>query len=100
MDATMSLKFDKLRFVKKLQEAKQSPEVAEAFADALDDALEQSQSRLVTKSDFDKGIAELKSDMKQEISQLEVRLTSAMYKMAGFMIATVGALIGLFRFIN
>lgn len=100
MEAAMNLRFDKLRFVKKLQEANQTPEMAEAFADALDEALDQSQSRLVTKADFDKGITELKSEMKQEISQLEIRLTAAMYKMAGFMIAAVGALIGLFRFIN
>ncbi|HHW7578667.1 TPA: hypothetical protein ACU21O_000100 [Mannheimia haemolytica] len=96
MEATMSLKLDKLRFVKKLQEANQSPEIAEAFADALDDALEQSQSALSTKQD----LKELKAEIRTEISQLEVRLTSSMYKMAGFILAGVGVLMGLMKFIN
>lgn len=100
METSMSLRFDKLKFVKKLQEAKQSPEMAEALADALDEALEQSQSQLVTKSDFKQGIAELKTEVKQEISQLEVRLTASMYKMAGFILAGVGVLMGLMKFIN
>lgn len=52
MDAAMSLRFDKLRFVKRLQEANQTPEMAEAFANALDEALEQSQSPLATKADL------------------------------------------------
>lgn len=96
MDSTMSLKFDKLRFVKRLQEANQTPEMAEAFADALDDALEQSQSALVTKQD----LKELKSELKNELAQQEIRLTSAMYKMAGFILAGVGVLMGLMKFIN
>lgn len=100
MNATMSIRFDKLRFVKKLQEANQPPEVAEAFATALDEALEQSQSGLVNKSDLKESINELKSELKQEIAQLEVRLTTSMYKMAGFMFAGLGVLMGLMRFIN
>ncbi|WP_247593497.1 hypothetical protein [Histophilus somni] len=80
------IRFDKLRFVKKLQEANQSSEMAEALADALDDALGQTVSPLVTKDD----LKELKLELRQEMSQLEVRLTSAMYKMAGFILAGVG----------
>lgn len=96
METSMSLRFDKLKFVKKLQEAKQSPEMAEALADALDEALEQSQNALTTKAD----LKELKAEIKNEISQLEVRLTASMYKMAGFILAGVGVLMGLMKFIN
>ncbi|MDD0823581.1 hypothetical protein PTQ27_03715 [Mannheimia sp. AT1] len=96
MDTMMSLRFDKLRFVKRLQEANQTPEIAEAFADALDEALEQSQSALATKQD----LKELKAEIRNEISNLEVRLTSSMYKMAGFILAGVGVLMGLMKFIN
>ncbi|MCW9718564.1 hypothetical protein L5B83_09265 [Avibacterium sp. 21-599] len=90
------IRFDKLRFVKKLQEAKQSPEMAEALADALDDALGQTVSPLATKED----LKELKLELKQEISQFEVRLTAAMYKMAGFILAGVGVLMGLMKLFN
>ncbi|QGM80919.1 hypothetical protein [Otariodibacter oris] len=96
MEHTVNIRFDKLRFVKKLQEANQSPEMAEAFADALDEALEQSQSQLATKAD----LKELKSEIKNDMSQLEVRLTASMYKMAGFILAGVGVLMGLMKFIN
>lgn len=95
-NAMSTIRFDKLRFVKKLQEANQSAEMAEAIADALDEALEQSQSPLVTKAD----LKELKAELKNDMSQLEVRLTSAMYKMAGFILAGVGVLMGLIKFIN
>lgn len=92
MEIPMSqIRFDKLRFVKKLQEANQSSEMAEALADALDDALGQTVSPLVTKDD----LKELKLELRQEMSQLEVRLTSAMYKMAGFILAGVGGIDGL-----
>lgn len=60
MDAAMSLRFDKLRFVKRLQEANQTPEMAEAFANALDEALEQSQSPLATKADLQLELEKLK----------------------------------------
>lgn len=96
MEATMPIRFDKLRFVKKLQEANQPPEMAEALADALDDALEQSQSPLATKAD----LKELKAELRHEMSQLEVRLTSSMYKMAGFILAGTGVLMSLMKFIN
>ncbi|MDH2998983.1 hypothetical protein A1D22_03790 [Pasteurellaceae bacterium LFhippo2] len=96
MEATMSIRFDKLRFVKRLQEANQPPEVAEAFAEALDEALEQSQSQLSTKTD----IKELRTEFKQELAQLKVRLTASMYKMAGFILAGVGVLMGIMKFIN
>lgn len=94
MESAMAIRFDKLRFVKKLQDANQSPEIAEAFADAIDEALEQSQSALATKTDIDH--LEAKIDIK--MAQLETKLTEAMYKMAGFIIAGVGAMLGLFRF--
>lgn len=94
MEATMSLRFDKLRFVKKLQDANQPQEVAEAFADALDEALEQSQSSLATKTD----IVNLEAKIDIKLAQMETKLTEAMYKMAGFIIAGVGAMLGLFRF--
>lgn len=95
MENTMAIRFDKLKFVKTLEkEANQSPEVAEAFAKAFDEALEQSQSPLATKQDLKQEIHVLK----QEISQLETRLTEAMYKMAGFIILGVGAILGIFKF--
>ncbi|QEH09308.1 hypothetical protein FWK45_02430 [Histophilus somni] len=97
MEIPMSqIRFDKLRFVKKLQEANQSSEMAEALADALDEALGQTVSPLVTKDD----LKELKLELRQEMSQLEVRLTSEMYKMAGFILAGVGVLMGLMKFIH
>lgn len=96
MEKAMSIRFDKLRFVKKMQEANQPPEVAEALAEALDDSLEQALSPLATKDDLKNSIQELRNEM----NQLEVRLTTAMYKMAGFIIACVGALMAVIKFIN
>ncbi|WP_342742106.1 hypothetical protein [Haemophilus paracuniculus] len=81
-----SIRFDKLRFVKKLQKADvNSPEFSEKLAEALDEALEQSQAQLATKSD---------------LKDLEVKLVSEMYKMAGFILAGVGALMALLKFFN
>ncbi|WP_239690350.1 CCDC90 family protein [Rodentibacter caecimuris] len=91
-----TIRFDKLRFVKKLQEANQSTEMAEALANALDDALEQSQSPLATKAD----LKELKAELRLEMSQLRTELTSAMYKMAGLILAGTGVLMSLMKFIN
>ncbi|OOF40242.1 hypothetical protein BKK56_10940 [Rodentibacter genomosp. 2] len=95
-NAMATIRFDKLRFVKKLQEANQSTEMAEALADALDDALEQSQSPLATKAD----LKELKAELRLEMSQLRTELTSAMYKMAGLILAGTGVLMSLMKFIN
>ncbi|AHG86149.1 hypothetical protein F480_01885 [Bibersteinia trehalosi Y31] len=93
MDSTMSLRFDKLRFVKRLQEANQTPEMAEAFADALDGALEQSQSSLLTRQEFE-----------LRISQLETRLqesfNNTLYKMAGLIIVGVGLMMSFMKFFN
>ncbi|MDA3978065.1 hypothetical protein [Gallibacterium sp. AGMB14963] len=102
MEASMSsIRFDKLKFVKILEkEGNQSPEMAEAFAKAVEEALTESQGPLATKADFQQGLTELRAEMKQEMSQLEVRLTSAMYKMAGFILAGVGVLMGLMKFIH
>lgn len=93
MDATMSLRFDKLRFVKKLQEANQSPEIAEAFADALDDALEQSQGTLLTRQDFELRVAQLENKLQESFN-------NTIYKMAGLIIAGTGLMMGLMKFIN
>lgn len=93
MDATMSLRFDKLRFVKKLQEANQSPEIAEAFADALDDALEQSQGNLLTRQDFELRVAQLENKLQESFN-------NTIYKMAGLIIAGTGLMMGLMKFIN
>ncbi|OOF72427.1 hypothetical protein BKG99_07640 [Rodentibacter caecimuris] len=95
-NAMATIRFDKLRFVKKLQEANQSTEMAEALANALDDALEQSQSPLATKAD----LKELKAELRLEMSQLRTELTSAMYKMAGLILAGTGVLMSLMKFIN
>ncbi|VTX59903.1 Uncharacterised protein [uncultured Aggregatibacter sp.] len=94
MEHTMaSIRFDKLRFVKKLKENGQTEEQAEALAEALDEALEQSQHPLLTKSEF-----------KIEIAQLESRLVNelhtTLYKTAGFLLAGMGMLMGLFKFFN
>ena len=87
------IRFDKLRFVKKLQESGQDPVQAEALADALDEALEQSQGALLTKSEFD-----------IKLAQMETRLTmvfnSAIYKMTGIIIAGLTVMMGLMKFIN
>lgn len=100
MENSMAIRFDKLRFVKKLQEANQPPEIAEVFAEALDDALEQSQSQLATKAD----LKELRSEIKADLAQLESRLTekfsAMMYKMIGLMMAGVGFLMTIIKFIN
>ncbi|MCI7352731.1 MAG: hypothetical protein SOW21_09200 [[Actinobacillus] rossii] len=85
MELSMTLRFDKLKFVKKLQESGQDVAQAEALADAIDEALEQSQSPLATKSD---------------LKDLEVKLTTEMYKMASLILAGVGILMGLMKLIN
>ncbi|MFW9281456.1 hypothetical protein [Glaesserella parasuis] len=100
----MSIRFDKLRFVKKLQEANQPPEVAEAFAeafaDALDDALEQSQRTLLSKADFELRMTQMEAKFDTKLAQLETRLTDTMYKMAGIIVAAMSLIMGLMRFIN
>lgn len=100
MEATMPIRFDKLRFVKKLQEAKQSPEIAEALANALDDALEQSQSALLTRAEFKQEMASYRAEIDTKLAQTETRLTASMYKMAGFILAGTGVLMSLMKFIN
>ncbi|MDO4697389.1 MAG: hypothetical protein Q4A60_01735 [Pasteurellaceae bacterium] len=104
MDTTMNIRFDKLRFVKKLQEANQPPEVAEAFADALDDALDQSQRNLMTKTDFELRLTQLEAKFDTKLSQMEARLTDTfntmMYKMVGLMMAGIGFLMTIIKFIN
>lgn len=99
METTMStsIRFDKLRFVKKLQQTDvNSPEFSEKLAEALDEALEQSQGQLATKSDLKALELATKSDLKA----LEAKLVSEMYKMAGFILAGVGALMALMKFLN
>ena len=75
-------------------------ELAETLADALDEALEQSQNELLTKTEFKQAMAELRSDFKVEMANLEARLLTTMYKMAGLIIASVGVLMSLMKFIN
>lgn len=96
-----SIRFDKLRFVKKLQGTDaNSPEFSEKLAEAFDEALEQSQSQLATKAD----VRKLESKIEQNFSEVDVKLaqfkteiTSEMYKMVGFMLAGVGAIVGVMR---
>ncbi|MDA3978082.1 MULTISPECIES: hypothetical protein [Gallibacterium] len=52
MDNTVKLNFDKLVFVKKLSANGYTQEQSEILANALDEALTESQSHLVTKSDL------------------------------------------------
>ena len=102
MELSMALRFDKLRFVKKVQAANwdDKSELAETLADALDEALEQSQNELLTKTEFKQAMAELRSDFKVEMANLEARLLTTMYKMAGLIIASVGVLMSLMKLIN
>ncbi|EXI62925.1 hypothetical protein MHD_01925 [Mannheimia granulomatis] len=89
MDTTMSLRFDKLRFVKKLQEANQTPEMAEAFANALDEALEQSQSPLATKA-----------DLQLELEKLKNEINATIFKAITLNITILGFLMAIMKFIN
>lgn len=89
MDSTMSLKFDKLRFVKRLQEANQTPEMAEAFAEALDEALEQSQSPLATKA-----------DLQIELEKLKNEINTTIFKAITLNITILGFLMAMMKFIN
>lgn len=89
MDSTMSLRFDKLRFVKRLQEANQPPEMAEAFANALDEALEQSQSPLATKA-----------DLQLELEKLKNEINTTIFKAITLNITILGFLMAIMKFIN
>ncbi|MDH3000181.1 hypothetical protein A1D23_08290 [Chelonobacter oris] len=82
------LNFDKLKFVKRLQQSGQTPEQAEAFAEAFDDALTQSQSALATKQDI--------AELKQEIKSSENRL---LYAIGAAFIGTTTLLIALVKFL-
>ena len=93
MDTTMSLRFDKLRFVKRLQEANQTPEMAEAFANALDEALEQSQSPLATKADLQIELAKLKNE-------LITTINATIFKAISLNVALIGFLMAMMKFIN
>ncbi|HDL1718682.1 TPA: hypothetical protein PWX27_000761, partial [Mannheimia haemolytica] len=88
MDAAMSLRFDKLRFVKRLQEANQTPEMAEAFANALDEALEQSQSPLATKA-----------DLQLELEKLKNEINTTIFKAITLNITILGFLMAIMNFI-
>lgn len=85
----MSLRFDKLRFVKRLQEANQTPEMAEAFANALDEALEQSQSPLATKA-----------DLQLELEKLKNEINTTIFKAITLNITILGFLMATMKFIN
>ncbi|HHW7519451.1 TPA: hypothetical protein ACU18R_000993 [Mannheimia haemolytica] len=89
MDAAMSLRFDKLRFVKRLQEANQTPEMAEAFANALDEALEQSQSPLATKA-----------DLQLELEKLKNEINTTIFKAITLNITILSFLMAIMKFIN
>ncbi|AJE07691.1 hypothetical protein [Mannheimia haemolytica] len=89
MDAAMSLRFDKLRFVKRLQEANQTPEMAEAFANALDEALEQSQRPLATKA-----------DLQLELEKLKNEINTTIFKAITLNITILGFLMAIMKFIN
>lgn len=93
MDTAMSLRFDKLRFVKRLQEANQTPEMAEAFANALDEALEQSQSPLATKADLQIELAKMKND-------LITTINTTIFKAISLNVALIGFLMAMMKFIN
>lgn len=93
MDSTMSLRFDKLRFVKRLQEANHPPEMAEAFANALDEALEQSQSPLATKVDLQIELAKLKNE-------LITTINASIFKAISLNVALIGFLMAMMKFIN
>lgn len=80
----MSLRFDKLRFVKRLQEANQTPEMAEAFAEALNEALEQSQSPLATKTDLQIELAKLKNELITTINVTIFKAISLNVALIGF----------------
>ncbi|OOF50774.1 hypothetical protein BKK52_01090 [Rodentibacter trehalosifermentans] len=99
-NAMATIRFDKLRFVKKLTEGGQSQEQAEILAEALDGALEQSQATLVTKQD----ILILEQKLQREILTMKQELTAefntSIYKMAGLIIAGVGLLMTLVKFFN
>lgn len=94
------IRFDKLRFVKKLQESGQDPVQAEALAAALDEALEQSQGALLTKTEFKQEMTSFRAEFDTKLAQMETHLISSMYKMAGFILAGVGVLMGLMKFMN
>lgn len=96
MGNSMSLRFDKLRFVKELTESGQKQQHAEAFARALDNALEQSQSDLATRQD----VLELKTEILQLETRLVRELNSLTLKMAGLIIAGVGLLMTFMKFFN
>lgn len=74
MEIAMSIpiRFDKLKFVRTLEkEANQSSENAEAFAKAIDEALEQSQSPLATKAD----LKELSMQLDAKLAKIELSLS-------------------------
>ncbi len=98
MENAMPIRFDKLKFVKTLQsEGKQDQEVAEAFANALDNALSESQSQLLTKAEFDKGMQQVDLKLSQIESRLTANFNNAIYKMAGLIIAGIGLLMTLMK---
>ncbi len=87
MENAMPIRFDKLKFVQTLERKESySKEQAETLAEALDEALYESQSSLLTKSEF-----------QVQMAQLEARLTANMYKMAGLIVAGIGVLMTLMK---
>lgn len=80
--------FDTLSFVKRLSAAGMDTRQAEALAEALTG---QAFNELATKTD----LSGLRSELKTDIKELELRLTIRMGAMSGAIIAVLGALITL-----
>lgn len=89
----MSLRFDKLCFVKCLQKANQTPEMAGVVANALDEALEQSQSPLTTKVDLQIELAKMKNE-------LVTAINATIFKAISLYVALIGFLMAMMKFIN
>lgn len=68
-----AITFDKLAYFKRLEQAGVQHEQAEAFAEALGDALKEGSSELATKGDI--------RELKGEIQNIEKRITQLQWMM-------------------
>ncbi|KGQ41225.1 hypothetical protein JP35_01275 [Gallibacterium anatis] len=97
MEQTMSsIRFDKAQYIKSLRNAGQTQEAAEAFADALDKALEQSTNPLATKVDFDISIDRLDKKIDITAERLEKTFYKLITAQTLALIAAITAIVALF----
>ena len=89
---------DTLEIVRDLEAAGVERRHAEAYAEAMAKAANAGHGELAAKADLDKGLGELKAELKTDMANLETRLTVCFVGMAvGIVLANAGLTFALLK---